>query len=167
MADYGFDGMIKVSFVPAASITNIAAPTVSQLNGGTSLEGRLTPDGLSLGIDTSEIDNSKLNSLANSAIIGRDTYSPSVKYVRGDGTNDVAVQTALVRGASGFLAVRRDKLATIAWTAADKVELYPVQCKRPSPDDPAPNALQTVMVGMTMTDGTQVRGIDNPATVAA
>lgn len=165
MADYGFDGMIKVSFVP--TVTNLASPTVAELNAGVSLEGRLTPDGLSLGIDTSEIDNSKLNSVANSAIIGRDTYAPSVKYVRGDGTNDQAVQTALVRGASGFLAVRRDKLATLAFAAADKVELYPVMCKRPSPDDPAPNALQTVMVGMTMTDGTKVRGIDNPATVAA
>lgn len=164
MADYGFDGMIKVAFVP--TLTAPGAPTAAQLTAGTSLEGRLTPDGLSIGIETASVDTSKLNSTANSQTIGRDSYTLSVKYVRGDDTAATAVQTALVRGASGYLVVRRDKLATVAWAVADKVEVYPVIIGRANPDSPAPNALQTVNVPLMVTDGNLVRGVDNPATVA-
>jgi hypothetical protein len=165
MADYGFDGMIKVSFVP--TIANVAGPTVAELNAGTALEGRLTADGLSISSDTASIDTSKLNSTANSETIGRDSYSLSVTYVRGDDSAATSVQAALVRGAAGYLVVRRDKLSTVAWAAGDKAEVYPVICKRPNPATPGPDTLQTVEVGMSMTDGTKVRAIDNPATVAA
>jgi len=167
MADLGFDGMIKVSFVP--TVTNLDAPTVAELTAGTPLEGRLTPDGLEITPATSNIDTSKLNSTANSSKIGRDTYTISLTYVIGDSadTEAQAVQTALVRGAAGFLAVRRDKLATVAWTAADKVELYPVQCHRPAPAKVAPNADQTVTVGMEMTDGNSVRGYGDESVIAA
>lgn len=160
MADYGFDGMIKVAFV--ASLTTPTAPTAAAVTAGVQLDPRLTPDGLTITSDTASIDTSKLNSTGNSEIIGRDSFTVGVKYVRGDDTNATAVQTALVRGASGYLVVRRDKLATVAWTASDKVELYPIQCKRPSPEAPAANALQTVSVGMSVTDTNGVRGIDNP-----
>lgn len=164
MADYGFDGMIKVSFVPA--ISNVDAPTVAELTAGVALEGRLTADGLTVGGETASIDTSKLNSTANSETIGRDTFTVAVKYVRGDDTAATAVQAALVRGASGFLVVRRDKLSTVAFAAADEVDLYPVTWKRPVPDAPAANALQTVMVGASVTDGNKVRSIDAPAVVA-
>lgn len=164
MADYGFDGMIKAQFVP--TIANVAAPTAAEVGAGTSLEGQLTAEGLSVSIETASVDTSKLNSTANSAIIGRDTYSVSVTYVRGDHTAATAVQNALVRGATGFLVVRRDKVSTAAFAAGDKVEVYPVQCMRPNPATPAPDTLQTVEVGMSVTDGNRVRAIDNPATVA-
>ena len=164
MADYGFDGMIKVSFVP--TLATPSAPTAVALTAGTPLEGRLTADGLSIAIDTASIDTSTLNSTANSQTIGRDSYTVSLKYVRGDSTDATAVQTTLIRGASGYLVVRRDKLSTVAWTTADKVEVYPVVVARPNPDSPAANALQTVNVALMVTDGNGVRGIDNPATVA-
>lgn len=166
MADLGFDGNIKVSLVP--TIANIAAPTVTELNAGISLEGRLTAEGLAIGSETADVDTSKLNSTANSGTIGRDTYTVAVTYVRGTtaDTEAQAVQTALVRGAAGILTVRRDKVSTAAWAAADKVELYPIICRRPNPAPPAPDALQSVEVGMAVTDGNKVRAIDNPATVA-
>ena len=167
MADLGFDGMIKVSLVP--TVPNVASPTVASLTAGISLEGRLTAEGLAISVETADVSTSKLNSTANSGTIGRDSYTVSVTYVRGDAadTEATAVQNALIRGASGFLAVRRDKLSTAAWAAADKVELYPIICKRPNPATPGPDTLQTVEVGMAVTDGNKVRGIDNPATVVA
>lgn len=165
MADYGFDGMIKVSFVP--TVANVDSPTTAELNAGVPLEGRLTADGLQIGTDTASIDTSKLNSTANSETIGRDTFTVSVTYVRGDDADAEAVQTALVRGAAGYLAVRRNKVSTLAFAAADEVELYPVICKRPNPAAPAANALQTVTVGMSVTDGNKVRGVDDPAVIAA
>jgi hypothetical protein len=163
MADYGFDGMIKVSFVPA--IASLAAPTVTELNAGTSLEGRLTADGLNTGAETAEVDTSKLNSVSNSAVPGRRTFAVSVKYVRGDGVNDKAVEAALVYGAKGFLVIRRDKLSTVAWTAADKVEVYPVAVRQPNPDAPAANALQAVDVPMVVTS--EPKGYADYATVGA
>ena len=169
MADLGFDGMIKVSLVP--TIASVAAPKVTELNavGAVPLEGRLTADGLAIGSETADINTSKLNSTANSMTIGRDTYTVGVTYVRGDSadTEATAVQNALVRGASGFLVVRRDKLSTAAWAVGDKVEVYPVICKRGNPAAPAADTLQTVEVGMSVTDGNKVRGIDNPATTVA
>lgn len=164
MADYGFDGMIKTSFV--STIANVAAPTVAELNAGVSLEGQLTADGLSVSAETAGVDTSKLNSTSNSEIIGRDTFSVAVTYVRGGHAAATAVQNALVRGASGFLVVRRDIVSTTAWTIGQKVEVYPVQCKRANPATPAANALQTVEIGMSVTDGGSVRAVDNPATVA-
>lgn len=164
MADYGFDGMIKASFV--STIANVAAPTTAELNAGVSLEGQLTADGLSVSTETASVDTSKLNSTSNSEIIGRDSFTVGVTYVRGSHAAATAVQNALVRGASGYLVVRRDVTSTTAWAASQKVEVYPVQCKRANPSTPAANALQTVEVPMSVTDGGSVRGIDNPATVA-
>jgi hypothetical protein len=164
MADYGFDGMIKASWV--STIANVAAPTTAELNAGVSLEGQLTADGLNIGAETASVDTSKLNSTANSEIIGRDTFSLSLTYVRGSHAAATAVQAALIRGAAGYLVVRRDVVSSTAWATAQKVEVYASQCKRPSPSTPAPNALQTVTVGLSVTDGNTVRGVDNPATVA-
>jgi hypothetical protein len=164
MADYGFDGMIKTSFVSA--IANVAAPTVAELNAGVTLESQLTADGLSISADTATVDTSKLNSTSVSEIIGRDSYTVGVTYVRGSHAAATAIQAALVRGAAGFLVVRRDIVSTTAWATAQKVEVYPVQCKRANPATPAANALQTVEIGFTVTDGGSVRAIDNPATVA-
>jgi hypothetical protein len=164
MADYGFDGMIKASFVSA--IANVAAPTTTELNAGVPLEAQLTADGLAVSSDTASVDTSKLNSTSNSEIVGRDSFTAAVTYVRGSHAYATAIQTALVRGASGYLVVRRDVVSSTAWATGQKVEVYPVQCKRPNPATPAANALQTVEVGFSVTDGGSVRGIDNPATVA-
>ena len=164
MADYGFDGKVKVSLVP--TITSTAAPTVAQLTAGQALEARLTADGLSISSETATVDTSKLNSTAVSQTTGRDTFTISLKYVLGDDATAVLVQAALVRDAVGYLVVRRGKLSTVAWTVADKVEVYPVIFGRPSTDDPAPNAQQINTIPAFVTDGTLVRGVDNPGTVA-
>lgn len=164
MADFGFDGKVKVSFV--ATLASTTAPTAVQLTAGTALEGRLTADGLSISSETATVDTSKLNSTAVAQTTGRDTFTISLKYVLGDGAQDVLVQAALVRNAAGFLVVRRGIASATAWTAAQKVEVYPVICGRPSTDDPAPNALQINTIPLFVTDGTLVSGVDNPATVA-
>lgn len=165
MADFGFDGKLKVSFV--ATLTSTSAPTATQLNAGTVLEGRLTADGLTISTETATIDTSKLNSTAVSQTTGRDTFTLSLKYVLGDGAPDLLVQAALVRDAAGFLVVRRGlSVASVpTFVAAQKVEVYPVICGRPSTDDPGPNALQINTIPLFITDGTQVRGVDNPGVV--
>lgn len=163
MADFGFDGLIRVDLVP--TIVNLGAPTVSELTAGTRLDRRLTPDGLRTGAETADIDTSKLSSTSNSAVIGRDTFTVGVKYVRGDDAEALEVEEALVRGATGYLVVRRDLAADTAYAAAQTVEAYPIQVKRPNPDNPAANALQAVDVPMTITR--QPKGYGDAATVAA
>jgi hypothetical protein len=164
MADLGFDGMIKVSWV--TTIANIGAPTVAELNAGVSLEGRLTADGLTISADTADVDTSKLNSTANSAKAGRRTFTLGVKYVRGDSadTAATAVETALVWGADGYLVVRRDIESSQAWAASQLVEVYPAECGEKNPDSPAPNAQQAVAVPMKNTAAP--RSLSNRATVA-
>jgi hypothetical protein len=152
MADLGFDGNVKVTFAP--TITNISAPTVAELNAGVDLEDRLLPDGLATPSDTGEVDNSKLGSTFSTAVAGRRSFSGlMVKYVRGPVSDTLAsdVEDALVYRATGYLVVRRDVDAGTAWAAAQRVEVYPVQCKNPNPDSPAPDTLQAVEVGMTLT----------------
>jgi hypothetical protein len=164
MPDLGFDGMIKVSWVP--TIANIASPTTAELTAGTPLEGALVADGLTISADTAEVDNSKMNSTANSAIVGRGTWTLGVKYIRGDAANTyaVAVETALAPKANGYLVVRRDIVSSTAWTAAQKVEVYPAQVGYANPDSPAANTLQAVEVPLKNTAAP--RDITNRATVA-
>ncbi len=162
MADLGFDGLIKVSWV--TTIANIAAPTVAELNAGTSLEGRLQPDGLTVSADTADVDNSKMNSTANSMIAGRRSFTLGVKYIRGDDTAALAVEAALVYRANGHLVVRRNLVSTVAYAAGQKVEVYPAQCGEANPDSPAPDTLQAVEVPMKNT--AEPRSISVPATVA-
>jgi hypothetical protein len=164
MADYGFDGMIKVGWVP--TIADISAPTVAELTAGIDLEDHLVPDGLSTPSDTAEIDNSKLSSTFNTAVVGRRNFNGlSVTYVRGSDSGAQEVEDALVYQAAGYLVVRRDVVASTAWAAAQTVEVYPAQAKQPAPADPAENTLQTVQVGFTLTSEPQ--GYGDPATVAA
>lgn len=166
MADLGFDGMIAVWWVP--TIADISAPKAATeigAAGAVVLHTRLTPDGLNTGAGSETIDTSKMSSTFNTKIVGRRNFDGlQVTYVRGDQVAEKALDTTLIYRASGYLVVRRDKLATTAIAASDKVEVYPVQCGEPQYASPAPNALQTVVVPMTLT--ADPRSSSNPATVA-
>lgn len=166
MADLGFDGMVRVAFVP--TIANIAAPKVSELTAGVDLEGRLRPDGLATPSDTGRIDNSKLKSTFGTEIVGRRSFSGiTVTYVRGpeSDTEATEVEEALVYRAVGFLVIRRDKLATEPFAIGDRVEVYPIQVAQPNPANPGPDALQEVEVGFALTG--EPKAFGDFATVAA
>jgi hypothetical protein len=116
MADLGFDGMIWVAWVP--TIADISAPkAATELNaaGAVVLHTRLTPDGLATGAGSDTIDTSKMSSTFNTKIVGRRNFDGlQLTYVRGDATNEKLLDTTLIYRASGYLVVRRDKLATVA-----------------------------------------------------
>jgi hypothetical protein len=118
MADLGFDGMIWVAWVP--TIADISAPkAATELNaaGAVVLHTRLTPDGLATGAGSDTIDTSKMASTFNTKIVGRRNFDGlQITYVRGDATNEKLLDTTLIYRASGYLVVRRDKLATVAVT---------------------------------------------------
>jgi len=163
MADLTFDGMMRVAFVD--TITNIAAPTVAELDAGIDLTPRLAPDGLALSSDTGSVDTTKMNSTANTLKAGRRSFTASVTYVRGTDADDLEVEEALTYRASGFLVVRRDVAYEVAWTAAQKVEVYPVECGEANPAAPGPDTQQTVEVPLMVVD--TPRTITSRATVTA
>src|SRR5690349_19590910 len=162
MADMLLDGNVKVSWVP--TIASLAAPTSAELTAGTSLEQRLTPDGLDISFDTDMIDNTSLGSTYNTELVGRSKVSMSLKYKALSTGTTAPIATAMVYQATGYLVVRRGMPATSAFATTQKVEVYPAQVGRPNPDAPAPNSIQTITVRLGST--ADPRGWGNPATIA-
>lgn len=160
MPDVITDGRTKVWSVP--SIVNIAAPTVAELNAGTTLECLITPDGL-VGFEpeTSDIDNSSLCSVANTKIPGREDYSNTMLRLKKQTGVDTVYNT-LVRDYITHIVIRRDILATTAWAAGDKVEVYPTQLGQVRNLAPEANSLHKYEVPTKVTNTTNLR-----ATVAA
>lgn len=123
MADMLSDGNVKVSFVP--TIASTSAPTATELNAGTSLECLITADGFALSVKEDTVSIPKLCDTTNSEAPGRATYSADVTYVRKTVTAEDKAWTTMLRGVSGYLVVRYGTAASTAFTAADKVHIYP------------------------------------------
>lgn len=163
MADIYNDGNVAAWFV--ATIADISAPKAATEIGAAStlaLHTRLTPDGLKTPASTDTIDNSKLASTFTTKRVGRRKFDGlSLKYIKGDATAEQLFDTTLIYHAQGFLVVRRGILATVAPTAAQKVEVYPVECEEPIVTDPMPNTLQEVTVNLVLIS--DPRTVSNPA----
>jgi hypothetical protein len=155
MADLLGDGMFKVTW--CSTIANIAAPTVAELNAGTPLELLITPDGLKIDPDTASVDTSSLGSTFNTASAGRRSFSPAIMFKHQTPT-DTAFDLLPYR-TSGFLVVRRNLIATTAWTASQKVAVYPMQVGEPKETTPAPNAVQTFESPMMVTSDPNTRAV--------
>lgn len=156
MADSNADGRTKVYSVP--SISNIAAPTVAELNAGTALDGLMTPDGM-VGFepDTGDVDNSKLNSTFSTVSAGRASFSGTLlRMIKQTGTD--TVYNTMVYGYATNIVVRRDVTAGTAWTIADKVETYPVQCGEVRNLAPEANAVHKYEVLTKITSQPNLRG---------
>lgn len=144
MADLISDGKLRVYWVAGAtSISNIAAPTAVELTAGIRLDTNMTPDGLSIGAKTDDVDTSSLSSTFDTKRAGRRGYDNSVKVKAQDSAD--TIRTTMVYRANGFLAVRRNLDAGTAWAAAQKVEIYPSECGEPTPGY-GPNSIQTFEV---------------------
>ena len=123
MPDIINDGMTKVSYVP--TISNVSAPTTTELNAGTGLESFLTPDGLGMEFGNDEVDTTALSSTFSATLPGRRTISTELTLKhQGDAS---APFSTFAGKPEGYIVVRRNLAATTAWTAAQTVEVYPVQ----------------------------------------
>lgn len=139
MVDSLSDGRTRVYSVP--SISNIAAPTVAELNAGVQLEPLITADGL-MGFqpDTAEVDTSALNSTFNTKLPGRASFSGTGLRLKKQTGVDTVYNT-LINGFATNIVIRRDISSTTAWAAGQAVEVYPGQCGEVKNLDPAPNEL--------------------------
>jgi hypothetical protein len=155
VADSATDGRTRVYSVP--SISNIASPTVAELNAGTDLSSLITPDGLvGLQAETADVDNSALNSTFTTNTPGRISYSGTgLRLKKQTGTD--TVYNTLIYGYATNLVVRRDVTSSTAWTASQAVEVYPVTCGEVQNQDPAPNELHKYFVPMKVSTQPNLR----------
>ena len=128
MADIYVDGNIRVSWV--TTISNIAAPTVAELNAGILLTDKVTADGLvGFEADTADVDTTSLASTFNTKGVGRDSFEGTMlRLKKQDGTDTVF--NTLTRGTLGYVVIRRDLPFDTAYAAAQKCEVFPVVCGR-------------------------------------
>ncbi len=155
MADAFTDGRTKVFFVP--SVTNIASPTATELTAGTRLSDKMTPDGLAgFEPDTADVDTSALNSTFNTVGAGRAGFSGTMLRLKKQTGIDTVYNT-LVRDLAGYVVVRRGITEAIAWTVADKVEVYPVIIGEVRNLPPEANSVQRYEVPIKISDTPNLR----------
>src|SRR6266536_500036 len=136
MAAVIIDGRVRISFCTA--IANIAAPTVAELNAGTSMEGYVTPDGLDISIATGAVDVSNIGSSITAERAGRRKATISLK-IHHDDTSDVGWNLLPYR-TSGFLAVRMGLDKTTAYASTQKIKIYPIETGEPSDEAVKPDS---------------------------
>jgi hypothetical protein len=153
MGDVFADGNTRVWFVSA--IASIAAPTVAEINAGTVLSGKMTPDGL-VGFEasTAEVDNSNLESTFDTKDIGRDSYSGTMLRFKKQDSPD-GIYTLLVRGLVGYIVIRRDVVATNAVASGQAVEVYPVRVGRRKRLAPEANSVAKYEIPTMITSAPQ------------
>jgi hypothetical protein len=150
MADVFSDGQVRVAFVPA--ISNIAAPTTTELNAGTLLQSTLTADGL-VGFEatTAEVDTTSLASTFSTKNIGRDEYSGTLLRLKKQTVGSDPVRTLLARGTTGYVVIRRGIAETTAWASSQQVEVYPIICGRRKELSPEANTVMRYEVPTPIT----------------
>jgi len=135
MARYANDGMIRIGVV--ATISNIAAPTVAELNAGTLITNFVTKDGLTVPSNQNNVPNSSLAETFDSELPG--SFGGAITMT---GIRDAATDTfwdLVVYNTATHLVVRRGIATATAWTIAQKVEVYPMTWHEPIPTQTASN----------------------------
>src|ERR687898_563868 len=130
MARYNMKGNIRTYYVP--SIANKNAPTVAELNAGTSLDLFLNDDGLTLPADQNYVESSALGETFISQVVGSTGGTIELNLKKDNVTaNDTAWNLFVAGNLLGFLVVRRGLPAATAWTATQKVLVYPWNAHKP------------------------------------
>ncbi|MFD0405021.1 hypothetical protein [Kitasatospora sp. NPDC127116] len=126
MSDLIGDGKVRVAW--AASIANINAPAVAELTAAQDLTQRITPDGLKTDPTTAAVDTGNLASTFDTEEAGRTKFANELVLKRGTTTQEDLPYSTLVKGARGFMVVRRGLPYDTAWAAGQQVEVYPTVC---------------------------------------
>ncbi|MGH9252073.1 MAG: hypothetical protein ACRD0W_21530 [Acidimicrobiales bacterium] len=120
-----------------AVISSIAAPTVAQLNAGTLITNFVTKDGLTVPANQNYVDNSSLAETYDAQVVGSFGGAITLTGIR-DSATDTFWDT-VVYATNTHLVVRRGVPTATAWTAAQDVEVYPIQWHEPLPLQTASN----------------------------
>lgn len=127
MADIPSDGNIRVSWV--TTISNLALPTVTELNLGLLLTSTMRADGLAgFEPDTADVPNRKLDSTFNSVDVGSIQMSGTMLgFFKQTGTDTIF--NTLGKGTAGFVVIRRSLPSATAWASSQLLQgVYPAKC---------------------------------------
>ncbi|HXH57724.1 hypothetical protein [Iamia sp.] len=126
MARRGSTEVIRVWYV--ATLATPSAPSAAAVTAGVDLTPFLTRDGLTTPNSGSTLDVSDASSRQNKTAAGTFGGDPIELKLNRDDTpaNDTAWVT-LPRGTAGYIVVRRFGGSAVAATAAQKVEVWPVE----------------------------------------
>jgi hypothetical protein len=155
MADVTADGKTKVYWV--TTISNINAPTVSELNAGIALNSTITADGL-VGFrpDTADVDTSALDSTFNTMVNGRTSFSGTLLRLKKQASGDT-IFTTLTRDTAGFVVIRRTIVVATAWASSQACEVYPALCGEVARVDVEPNSLERYEIPIKITSSPALR----------
>jgi hypothetical protein len=135
MARYANDGMIRVDYVP--TISNKAAPTTAELNAGTALSNFITKDGVNTPSNQNNVANASIAETFDAEVPGSFGGPVTLTGIRDNATD--TFWNLVVYNLAGYIVVRRGIAVATAWTAAQKVEVYPTQFHEPLPVPTASN----------------------------
>lgn len=155
MPDITADGKTRVYWV--TTISNINAPTTTELNAGIALQTTMPADGLN-GFQpaTADVDTSSLDSTFSTMVNGRTSFSnTSLRLKRQSGTDTIF--TTLVRDTAGYVVIRRSLTASTAWASSQNVEVYPALCGEVSRLDPEPNTVERYEIPIKITSSPALR----------
>ncbi len=150
-------GNLRADFVP--TIASMIAPTVAELTAGTALGPFMPRDGLDTPQEGETADNSDITSRYNKTSRGNYGGQPiTLTLFRDEVAADDDAWTALPRGTSGYVVVRRFGGSTTAWAASQKVEVFAIEVISRAMAPPAANENQrfvaTCAVPQEPVDGT-------------
>lgn len=149
MARRGSTEEIKVAYV--AAIATPAAPKVTELTAGIDLTPFLRRDGLSTPQSGSTVDASDLSSRQNKTAAGSYGAGPvEIRAFRDDTPASDTAYSTLAPGTEGFLAIRRFGGSDVAFAAAQKVEIWPVEVISRAMADVADNDNQSFTVSLAV-----------------
>jgi hypothetical protein len=140
MADVFADAQCRVGFT--AAVSNIALPTVAELNAGILLHDTITDDGL-VGFEAASalIPTTPLSGAFDTNYPGRDAFSNTLIRFKKQTATDTIFNT-FVKYTTGFIVIRRGIAVATAWATSQPVEVYPVTCGREKRLQPVPNSLE-------------------------
>lgn len=141
MARHPYEERTRVYWV--SSISNKNAPTVAELNAGTDLSCFLTKDGLKEPTNQNMVPAGALCERFDAERVGSFGGPVTLKCFRDDIDADDDAWNLFVYGTNGYLAIRSGPTHGTAWTAAQKVRVYPAEMHEPVMNDAAGNAMQT------------------------
>ena len=160
MPRYVHEGNTKVAWV--TTIADIDAPTVAELGAGTELSTLLTKDGLQTPDTQNMVDSSTLADTFDAQVVGSWGGSITLTGFRNSTDADDDLWNLAVYGTNGYLVIRRGLPYDTAWTAAQKVEVYPAEFHEPVMNQTGANEEARFTVGCAVTSQPSKR-----ATVAA
>lgn len=165
MAVVIMDGRVRAYW--ATAISNVAAPTTTELNAGTDLTPYITPDGLDISASTGKVDVGNVGSTFTLNRVGRKTFTINLTlhHDATSGNTDPA-WSLLVYRTLGFFAVRTGIDKATAWASGQggggangQLQVFPVEAAEYSPVKVAPDTSWDFTVELSVYSDPNTRAI--------